>query len=182
MANWEQYGLVYVLGRELRDHRSWAGETHIQKAAYFLQELLKVPLECRFVLYKHGPYSFELHDTLGEMEGLGLIAWEPKPAPYGPSFTEGPQGRFLSSLSQHYQDYATQIRYIAEKLGKKSVAELERLGTALFLTAEGEVAPEERAEEMVRLKPHVDMSQAQEAIAELDNITADVRGRRLLAV
>lgn len=31
MENWEQYGLVYALGKALRDRRSWVGETHIQK-------------------------------------------------------------------------------------------------------------------------------------------------------
>jgi len=113
MRKWEQYGLVFALGRALRERRSWAGETHIQKASYCLQELLKVPLGCRFILYKHGPFSFDLRGTLTAMEALDLIQWEPKPAPDGPSFAPGPLSKFLLERTELPNRFQAQIEYIA---------------------------------------------------------------------
>ena len=48
----------------LRERGSWCGETHVQKAAFFLQELMEVPTRFHFILYKHGPFSFDLRDEL----------------------------------------------------------------------------------------------------------------------
>ena len=48
---------------------SWAGETHVQKCVYFMQGLLEVKMEYDFVLYKHGPYSFDLHNELAGHDG-----------------------------------------------------------------------------------------------------------------
>lgn len=179
MKEWEQYGLVFALGRALRERRSWAGETHIQKASYFLQELLRVPLGCRFILYKHGPFSFDLRETLAAMEALDLIRWEPKPAPYGPSFAPGSLSKFLLGRAKWQNLYRKQIEYTATRLAEKQAVALERLGTALYVTLKHGGAAAERADEMVRLKPHIRSDQAREAIAEVDGIIAEVREKQL---
>jgi len=179
MENWDQYGLVFALGNALRNRRSWAGETHIQKTGYFLQHLLRVPLGCRFILYKHAPFSFDLRQALAGMEALDLIAWEPKPVPYGPSFIPGPLSRFIGVLTKVPEIYRTQIQYIAQRLGEKRVVELERLGTAFYVTLEGDAPQENRAGEMVRLKPHIDLQDALAAIEEVEVIIAEVKDRNL---
>ena len=179
IENWEQYGLVYALGKALRNRWSWAGETHIQKTGYFLQELLRAPLGCRFILYKHGPFSFDLRDTLAAMEALELIGWEPRPAPYGPSIVPGPQSKFLGALSTSPKIYRAQIDYVADRLAGRQVVELERLGTALYVTLEAETSPEDRAKEIVRLKPHVDPADARLAVEDLDRILAEVNEKQL---
>ena len=66
----------------LRSNGSWAGETHLQKATYLLQEVTGVPLGFKFVLYKHGPYSFELTEELGLLKSAGVVISEPQPS-YG---------------------------------------------------------------------------------------------------
>src|SRR5690349_16049719 len=68
----------------LHGHGGWAGETHVQKNAYFLEELLDVPFGYEFILYKHGPFSFDLRDELGGMRADTMLGLEPRP-PYGPS-------------------------------------------------------------------------------------------------
>ena len=50
--------LTQLVGN-LRREGSWCGETHVQKATFFLQELMEVPLGFNFVLNKHGPFSFD---------------------------------------------------------------------------------------------------------------------------
>jgi uncharacterized protein YwgA len=62
--------LLLTMNEELRRAGSWAGETHMQKAIFFLQELIKVPLGFEFLLYKHGPFSFDLRDELTFMRAV----------------------------------------------------------------------------------------------------------------
>jgi hypothetical protein len=51
--------LLSLLER-LKERGSWCGETHLQKSAYFLQDMLSAPLGFDFILYKHGPFAFDL--------------------------------------------------------------------------------------------------------------------------
>ena len=60
----DRWAVVAQLVKVIRMNQGWAGETHIQKTLFFLQELLQVPTGYDFVLYKHGPYDFDLHDDL----------------------------------------------------------------------------------------------------------------------
>ena len=68
--------ILLQLIESLRKNGSWCGETHIQKAIYSLQQLKGVPLNFNFVLYKHGPFSFDLRDELTAMRADGLIAFK----------------------------------------------------------------------------------------------------------
>jgi len=68
-----QEAVLVGLARRLHDRGSWGGETHLQKATYLMHELLGVPFDFRFILYKHGPFSFELRDELGSMRADRLL-------------------------------------------------------------------------------------------------------------
>ena len=81
----EKEAVLIALMTGLREQESWCGETHVQKAAYILQEGLKVPIGLDFVLYKHGPYSFDLHNLLGEMRADMLVTAQARSYPYGPT-------------------------------------------------------------------------------------------------
>ena len=61
---------------KLRQEGSWCGETHVQKAVYFLQNLMGVPLQFDFILYKHGPFSFDLRDELTALRADGILRLE----------------------------------------------------------------------------------------------------------
>jgi len=59
------------------------------------------------------------------------------------------------------------MEFIVDRLWSKNVSELERLSTALYLRLEIPTADERvRATEMNRLKPHVSIHDALEAIRE----------------
>lgn len=45
MKRLQRDAVILSLIENLRSKGSWCGETHIQKATYFIQELLRVPLE-----------------------------------------------------------------------------------------------------------------------------------------
>src|SRR5208283_4661878 len=88
--------IVASLVTKLRAAESWCGETHIQKAVYLMQDLMDVPTEYRFILYKHGPFSFELSDELTSFRGDELLELQPQSPPYGPRYAVTALGRSLS--------------------------------------------------------------------------------------
>jgi hypothetical protein len=164
--------LLLRLIDKLRDKGSWCGETHIQKAVYFLQRLMGVPTEFEFILYKHGPFSFDLRDELTALRADVLIRLEPQ-WPFGPRIVPTDRSLYIQSLySKTLATFDDRIGFVAEKLGDKGVAELERLATAFYVTERvGTDRPaDERAEELTRLKPHVTPGNAMSAIEEIDKI------------
>jgi len=154
---------------------SWCGETHVQKCAFFLQEALGVPLGVEFVLYKHGPFSFDLRQLLGEMRGNLLIDAKVREYPYGPTLVASESGR--AYLERHWNVVARhgkEIRFVAERLGRRPVAELERLGTALLVKrAKPNLDARGRAAKMAELKPHINPEQARQAVEEVEQLLVE---------
>ena len=172
MSNLDQSCLILNLALALKGNGSWAGETHIQKGGYFLDTLLAVQTGVNFILYKHGPFSFDLRELLTDMEALGFIKWNSIP-PFGPSIGAGHFGVQLrtkfSGLSDQYQ---RQIDFVARHLGQRNVASLERIATALYVSEEG-YEGSSRVTRLMELKPHVGVLLAEKAIEEFDQIKED---------
>jgi hypothetical protein len=171
MDRLKRAALLTKLVEELREQDSWCGETHVQKATYLLQELVKVPLEYDFMLYKHGPFSFDLRDEITSLRADELIVLEPQIPPYGPRIntTVGShkiQEKFPTTLTK----YKNQIEFVSIEVGNKGVAELERLATALFVAKREEpnATPKERAGMLCRLKPHISIEGGLAAVQEVD--------------
>lgn len=166
--------LLVRLIDSLRRHGSWCGETHVQKSAYLLQTLWSVPLDFNFILYKHGPFSFDLRDELTSLQADTLLVLEPQPIPYGPKLATTAGGtnlaeRFPKTLAR----YGDAIEEIAETVGQRGVNDLERLATAVFVTLrERDAEPPRRAESLVALKPHIAIDDAAAAISEADQLLA----------
>jgi hypothetical protein len=173
-----QDAVLISLTRRLREHGSWTGETHVQKAAYLIRELLQVPLGFTFILYKHGPFSFELRDELGSMQSDQLIAREAQPPPYGPRLTTTRRGEELESrFPRTMQKYGPQLDWIAAQLSDNRVIELERLATAMWVTRQlsADESVQARAEAVNELKPHVPVEVAAEAVQKIDALLAEAR-------
>ena len=57
--------------------------------------------------------------------------------------------------------YGEAAKFVVERVNRKDVAELERLGTALYVTINGgEESDEQRADRIHTLKPHVSKERA----------------------
>lgn len=168
-----QEALIARLARTLREQGSWTGETHIQKATYLLRELADVPFDFDFILYKHGPFSFELRDELGDMQADHYLAREPQEPPYGPRFLVTERGKQLEArFRRTMKRYGARVDWIAGRLQGKGVAALERLATGLWVTrhaAEGATV-EDRAAELQEIKRHVAHKHAIAAIEEIDEM------------
>lgn len=173
-----QEAVLAGLARRLHDRGSWSGETHLQKATYLLHELLGVPFDFDFILYKHGPFSFELRDELGSMRADRLLEREVQAPPYGPRFIVTDRGRELEGrFGRTMERYGPALDWVAAQLGDRGVMELERLATALWVTREiGENAPvAERAARLHAVKSHVAMADAVDAVREVDDMLVEAR-------
>ena len=154
---------------------SWNGETHIQKSVYFLMKATEVPVGFEFILYKHGPYSFDLHTELIWMKATDLIKAEPK-GHYGPSFRLGRLGRaMLKRFPKTIKEFSDRIDFIADELGDKRVVELERLATALLISRDFGTNTEDPARSVNKLKPHITVEEAREAIQQVNGIITRAR-------
>ena len=177
MNRYQRAVLVLNLAEELRKNKSWCGETHLQKAVYFLQELMQVPLGYEFIMYKHGPFSFDFRDELFSFMADGLIEYEIQ-NPYGPKLK--PTANY-DELKKTYPKtigaYIAKIKWIAEKLGNKGVVDLEKLGTALYVERNAKKEGKETrefAEEIIKLKKHLTIEEAMDALKEVKEMEAAI--------
>ena len=182
MTAFKHYAITLNLAQELRRSGSWCGETHLQKAMFFLEALGEAPLGYNFTLYKHGPYSFDFHDHLDELKTLGLIALEYIP-PYGPRYNVTERGEWIIKDQQlEATPLQDAIKTTADCLGPKKVKELEKLGTALLIWKEDPAASlDVRSQRLSELKPHIDSAEAKKATQEFETILPCFQQKRCLA-
>ena len=136
------------------------------------RRLANIPLDLDFILYKHGPFSFDLRDEITAMRADELMEISLQPNPYGPSLLTTENGhRLQERWSDTLSRYADTITFVAEHIGDLAVAELERLATALYVR---KTNPQESVQLSARrlneLKPHVSMQEAQAAVKEVDRM------------
>jgi hypothetical protein len=163
--------------QSLKDQGSWCGETHIQKGTYFLQELMGVPFGFEFILYKHGPYSFDLKNELTSHMADALLALKPRP-PYGPSLLPAENSQGLLERSPRTRErFQRQAEFIAKRLGSRDVTDLERLATALFVTRQElpDGSVDDRAARLNELKPHIPLELAHDAVVVIDHLITEAR-------
>ncbi len=128
-----------------------------------------VPLGLNYIFYKHGPFSFDLNDQLTALRGNSLVELRSH-APYGPHLhTSQTADGYLGLFTKTIGSFGSDMDFVICKLASKNVAELERLSTALYVRMGKPGADDaELAEEMNRLKPHVSVQDALEALREVE--------------
>jgi len=162
--------LLGSLIAQLRTAGNWCGETHVQKTVYFLQTGCDVSIGYGFVLYKHGPYSFDLRLDISRLAGRRMLKHERSSPPYGPRLnTTEIMTRHIARHSDAIDRYSEDITRVVRFVGTRGVAELERLSTALYVTDRFGKGPiDARARRINSLKPHVSVAMARDAVKELD--------------
>lgn len=174
MNKGQKIAVTLELADQLLQNGSWCGETHIQKAMFLLQTLLNAGTDFDFVLYKHGPFSFDLRDSLLEATADGLIENVLRQPSYGPTLAVTADGReFLHRFPKTLERHSALIEFLSARLGSKGVSELERLATAVYLNERSVGSNEAKAEQLVRIKPHISMPDARNAFREADELTAE---------
>jgi uncharacterized protein YwgA len=82
-----RFAIILDVIKRLRAKGSWCGETHLQKALFILQDATKSSFSYKFIMYKHGPYSFDLKNELAAMKASNVIEFKFPIDGYGPSIT-----------------------------------------------------------------------------------------------
>lgn len=167
----KRYAIVISLVEKLNKYGSWCGETHIQKAMYFLRELFPEVIDYPFTLYKYGPFSFELRDDIGIMVAEGFLQALPM-YPYGPKIIPGKLSQKIKELfPKTLNKYDKKIEFVAEKLKNKTVLDLEAIATALFVIKNyPQLNLEKQADRLNYLKPHISFDQALSEIEKANEI------------
>jgi len=168
MTSSSEISLVGAIVTCLRDNGSWTGETHIQKSAYVLKYIEKVPLESDFILYKHGPFSFDLNGVINQMRAQNILWMAPQGA-YGSTFeTNAPLWNALDRASGfRSQRFRESIQFVCERFAKKKVVELEKIATAVYVYINFDFpSAMERAKKLIDLKPHIPFEEAVAAVEE----------------
>lgn len=167
------YALTLNLIECLHKNKSWCGETHIQKNMYIFESVFNIQEKLNFTLYKHGPYSFILHDIINELYGLKFIEAQQKP-PYGPRICLTEQGR--SFMERQKVSVEDELNEITSHFGGETVQALEKHATALFILQKN---PHEnishRASELHRIKPHISLEDATEATQYMDGFWNSIK-------
>lgn len=160
--------VLTALCRRMREMGSLCGETHIQKATYFLQTVARIPLGFSFVLYRFGPFSFDLRDELIEMQADDLLRPHPQ-GPYGPTISPtGRSEKIVSKFPVTLGRYGSAIAFVVDALGNRPAAALEQLGMALYLkTAENLLDPVRIAGRLCEAKPYVSHDEGDRAARDM---------------
>src|ERR1044072_2432433 len=125
--------LVVDLVRRLRERGSWCGETHLQKALYILQDITNSNFGYKFVIYKHGPYSFEFNNELSAMRASNILEFEFPKEGYGPSIGITPFGERVYEInSENIGAFARVEDFLANWFSGSDVKHLEKIATAYF--------------------------------------------------
>jgi hypothetical protein len=172
MTTSKEMVLIGGVARALRERGSWTGETHIQKASYILKIRRSIPFESEFVLYKHGPFSFDMNKSIVHMLSRGMLFAESNRG-YGPSILVNNSlwNALDARLGNFFGNFQSDVYAICGLLARKNVAELERIATAVYVSVSFPLLSwEDRAITISRLKPHIDRDAAMAALREAEVI------------
>ena len=116
------------------------------------------------MLYKHGPYSFEVETELEQMQSYGAIAVELNGDGYGVVLRPDDMASFVQTLETLSPEERQGIDAVCKFVGSRNVTDLERLATASWIRRqEGVTQPPEVARRLHSLKPHVSIEEAERA-------------------
>ena len=153
--------------RALNESGSRTSRTHIQKLLYFANvwNIGNVP-PFEFVLYDHGPYSFELDRTLLLMESFNAFTRVADPDGFGSRYSVEGEGKEEVSS-------APLIR-LAKWLGPLGVRDLEARATCEFLRNEGS---KDVRTHIKRIKPHLSEDEIAEALSGIEKMRKELKVR-----
>jgi len=158
------------LVEKLHKNGSWCGETHLEKVIFILQDLSKPSLGYKFILYKHGPFSFDLKDELAAMRSANVLEFMILRDGYGPSMVATEFGRRILQVNrENVETYLPINDFLSEWFASKDVKQLEKIATAYYVTQKHPRDPIlARARKVNSLKPHVDVDAAEEALLAVE--------------
>ncbi len=179
----KQNRVAELLGQMVAEG-SWAGKTHIQKTLYLFQMLFEEPADdgYRYILYRHGPYSFELDEDLAEMEFVGMIRRIARP-PYGPQYQveATAMSEWMKRLALKPDPKGVELAYAARTISRRSVRELEALATIAYVESKLDSQSDQELKASIlyrvgELKPHLTGTELERAFQSWRELKLGARG------
>ena len=169
MKRLQKAALIAEMLDRMIDNHSWAGETHLQKCLFFLQNMRQVPTGYLFQLYRYGPFSFDLRDELVHLQGDGLVTLSPRPYPYGPTLKASDSSQQLRTyFPRTLKTYKNDLSFVADRFGGMTAGELEKRATAYYFHLKDRDNPDELiAAKVNEIKPHISIEAATEATRQI---------------
>lgn len=151
MSELNGYAIVLRAVRCLNAAKSWTGKTHVIKSLYIASTKTALPFE--FVLFKHGPYSFDANDAIESMSAVGFLNLTATP-PYGVQLKPG---RFEGLLDESVDPSTVAVVDRAiELVGNVGVQELEAFATSIWVAEKNGFEGNDAWLKAVKeLKPHL---------------------------
>ncbi|MFW5988246.1 MAG: hypothetical protein ACOCQA_02270 [bacterium] len=99
----------------------------------------------------------------------------------GATFLPGNHAEILKEkYGEKAKDYYKQMKFVADKISNKTVRDLEKLSTALYVYKEENItAPEKIIDRIIELKPHITKEEAEDAVEEFFDLKEDIEGNNL---
>lgn len=166
--DFHRHALILAMIENLRAHGGRTGKVHVIKglALGSLSGLIDLPFE--FFLYKHGPYSTDIVQSIEEMASYDAISVQPAFDGWGVILKPSENAVFIKrrvALSEREQ---RGIERVCQFLLGKNATELERLATALWIRKRMHIDNQDDvAVELNKLKPHISITDAREADREV---------------
>jgi len=150
---------------------------------YIAQDLAKGNFGYKYIMYKHGPYSFDLKNELSGMKASNMIEYTFPREEYGPGIEVTKFGdRVFKTHQEDIEKYHRINEFVSSWLAASDVTQLEKLATAYFVTQRNPREPlMERAKRISGLKPHVDLVAAEEALKTIDEKRQEAKRQSFLA-
>lgn len=171
----ERMGII----RQLAEHQPNLGRTATMKLLYLLQVIKHVPLDYRFELYLYGPYASDVLDDISSAEMWGLIREDVVDyGEYGYGYRIHPCDS-LETLPKEaitfVRKYEKDVQWVVEKFGHFSAAELELIGTIVWVYLHAQernesIDDEKLIEFALRIKPHFTSRKARQIVDYLKGL------------
>jgi hypothetical protein len=136
------------------------GRTALMKYMYLLQTLRGLPLGYRFTLYSYGPFDSDVLADLAIAESLEAVESELElySGGYGYRIRPSSNAKWLEKRAEKFLSrYAKDVDWVIKRFGSFSSAELELVGTIVFVDREAGLRKknlEQIAKLVHDLKPH----------------------------
>ena len=177
MKRLQKAALIVEMLDKMIKKGSWAGETHLQKCLFLLQNMSNVPIGYEFRLYKYGPFSFDLRDDLVQLQAEGVLNLSPRSSSYGSSLE--PSRPSLLLLHKHFPNtlkkYQHEICFVADQFGDMNARDLERYATVYHFFLKDSNSSNEEIGEMVNgVKPYITISEGAKTARHIRDIAGVV--------
>lgn len=171
MPNLLEVHMALISALAARSPQGHLGRTAVMKLLYFLQTLRRVPLGYRFTLYSYGPFDSDVLADLETAESLGVVdsIVVGYSGGYGYQIKEGQNARWLQERSSEFlRDHDEDIRWVSDRFGSLSSAQLELVSTIIYVDREEDFPFDEIVQTVKEIKPHFPLEQIERFTRSLE--------------